>query len=155
MRTFLPRISVRAVGRQVARRGDRRGPHRHARRSMTPVLQLPNPTWFVGCGNMGGAILDGWRVGGLDLGAVTVVRPSGAPVEGARTVRDLAEAGPPPELVVLAFKPQKLDEIAPNLRRYLGARTVLVSLLAGAEAVSLRQRFPGVATVVRAMPNLP
>ena len=122
---------------------------------MNGTLQLPQPTWFVGCGNMGGAILDGWRVGGLDLGAVTVIRPSGKQVEGTRTVTSFADAGPPPKLVVLAFKPQKLDEIAPGLRKWLSAKTVLVSLLAGVETASLRQRFPGVGSVVRAMPNLP
>jgi pyrroline-5-carboxylate reductase len=56
--------------------------------------------------------------------------------------------------VVLAFKPQKLDEIAPELRRHLSANTVVVSMLAGAEAESLRQRFPAVKAIVRAMPNL-
>jgi pyrroline-5-carboxylate reductase len=122
---------------------------------MTGSLQLPNPTWFIGCGNMGGAILDGWRTGGLELGSVTVVRPSGKPVEGARTVTAYAEAGAPPRLAVLAFKPQKLDEVAPELRRRLSARTVLVSLLAGVEAASLRERFPGVGPIVRAAPNLP
>jgi len=122
---------------------------------MSETLQLPRSTWFAGCGNMGGAILDGWRVGGLDLGAVTVIRPSGKQVEGTRTVTSFADAGPPPKLVVLAFKPQKLDEIAPELRKWLSAKTVLVSLLAGVETASLRQRFPGVGSVVRAMPNLP
>jgi pyrroline-5-carboxylate reductase len=104
---------------------------------------------------MGGAILDGWRAGGLDLGQVTVIRPSGTPVEGTRTVTGFASAGPPPKLVVLAFKPQKLGEVAPELRKWLSARTVIVSLLAGVEAASLRQRFPGVGAVVRAIPNLP
>lgn len=122
---------------------------------MTGSLQIPTPTWFVGCGNMGGAILEGWRAGGLDLGAVTVIRPSGAQVEGTRTVATLADAGPPPKLAVLAFKPHKLDEIAPALRQRLSAKTVLVSLLAGVEAASLRSRFPGVGAIVRAMPNLP
>jgi pyrroline-5-carboxylate reductase len=122
---------------------------------MTGTLQLPQPAWFVGCGNMGGAILDGWRMGGLDLSPITVIRPSGKPVAGARVVRSYGEAGPPPALVVLGFKPQMLDEIAAELRRFLGARTVVVSLLAGVEAASLRQRFPGVASIVRAMPNLP
>lgn len=116
--------------------------------------RLPNPTWFVGCGNMGGAMLDGWRSAGLDLGAVTVIRPSGRPVEGARTVTSAADAGAPPRLVVLGFKPQMLDEIAPGLRTRLTARTVVVSLLAGVEAASLRQRFPGAGAIVRAMPNL-
>jgi pyrroline-5-carboxylate reductase len=104
---------------------------------------------------MGGAILDGWRTGGLDLSPVVVIRPSGTGVEGCRVVTSSAKAGPPPKLVVLAFKPQKLDEIAPELRQNLGAKTVIVSILAGVEAESLRQRFPGVGAIVRALPNLP
>jgi pyrroline-5-carboxylate reductase len=122
---------------------------------VSATLQLPAPTWFVGCGNMGGAMLDGWRSGGLDLGGITVIRPSGTQVEGTRTVGSLADAGPAPKLVLLAFKPQKLDDIAPELRRHLSAETVVVSMLAGVEAESLRLRFPGVRAIVRVMPNLP
>ncbi|MFL6784881.1 MAG: pyrroline-5-carboxylate reductase family protein [Sphingomicrobium sp.] len=122
---------------------------------MSGTLELPRPTWFVGCGNMGGAILDGWRVAGIDLSAVTVIRPSGATVEGTNVVANIADAGPAPKLVVLAFKPQKLDEVGPELRRFLSARTTLVSLLAGVEVASLRRRFPGAGAIVRAMPNLP
>ena len=119
------------------------------------MLEIPTPTWFVGCGNMGGAILDGWRMGGLDLSPVTVIRPSGKPVEGTRVVTSVVEAGAPPKIVVLAFKPQKLDEVAPELRRFLSAKTSVVSLLAGVEAASLRERFPAVGAIVRAMTNLP
>jgi pyrroline-5-carboxylate reductase len=104
---------------------------------------------------MGGAILDGWRVGGLDLSPIVVIRPSGRPVEGARVVTSAAEAGAPPRIVVLAFKPQKLDEVAPELRRHLSSKTTVVSLLAGVEAATLRERFPGVGAIVRATPNLP
>ena len=122
---------------------------------MTGALAIPEPTWFVGCGNMGGAILDGWRLGGLDLAPVTVIRPSAKAVEGTRVVSSFAEAGSAPKIAVLAFKPQKLDEIAPQLRQHLSARTVVVSLLAGVEAASLRQRFPGVGAIARASTNLP
>lgn len=122
---------------------------------MSEGPRLPVPTWFVGCGNMGGAILDGWRSAGIDLSGAVVIRPSGSPVDGVRTVNSAAEAGPPPQLVMLAFKPQKLDEIAPQLRSLLSAKTVVVSLLAGVEAASLRERFPGARAIVRAMPNLP
>ena len=122
---------------------------------MTDKLQLPTPTWFVGCGNMGGAVLDGWRLAEIELGPVTVIRPSGKPVEGTRTVASLAEAAAPPKLVVLGFKPQKLDEVAPELRQRLTAKTTVVSILAGVEVASLRQRFPGVRAIVRAIPNLP
>ena len=122
---------------------------------MTETLRLPAPTWFVGCGNMGGAVVDGWRLGGIDLSPVTVIRPSGKAVDGVRVVTNTAEAGPPPRLVVLAFKPQKVDEVAPELRQRLSARTLVVSMLAGVESASLRQRFPGVGAIVRATPNLP
>jgi len=122
---------------------------------MTSGPRLPVPTWFVGCGNMGGAIVAGWRTAGVDLSSAVAIRPSGTPVEAVRTVTSYPEAGRTPELVVLGFKPQKLDEVAPELRKFLSAKTVLVSMLAGVEAASLRERFPGVAAVVRAIPNLP
>ena len=122
---------------------------------MTGTPRLPVPTWFAGCGNMGGAVVAGWRTAGLDLSSAVAIRPSGTPVEGVRTVPTFADAGRPPQLVVLGFKPQKLDEVAPELRKFLSAKTVLVSMLAGVEAASLRERFTGVAAVVRAIPNLP
>lgn len=122
---------------------------------MTETSRIPAPTWFVGCGNMGSAILDGWRMAGFDLSNIVVIRPSGAPIEGVTTVTAFAEAGPPPKLVVLAFKPHKLDEIVPQLRTWLTSKTVVVSILAGVEAASVRQRFPGAGVIVRAIPNLP
>ncbi len=122
---------------------------------MSNSPRLPVPTWFVGCGNMGQAMIAGWRAAGIDLSSAVVIRPSAIPVEGVRTLPSVKEAGSTPSLVVLAFKPQKLDEVAPQLRTYLSAKTVVLSVLAGVEASSLRQRFPGVAAIVRAMPNLP
>lgn len=122
---------------------------------MTDVLTKFAPIWLVGCGNMAGAMVEGWRSAGIDLSNAIAIRPSGTPVEGVRTVASAREAGAPPALVVLGFKPQQLDAVAPELRQHLSARTVLLSILAGVEAGSLRQRFPGVAAIVRAMPNLP
>jgi pyrroline-5-carboxylate reductase len=66
-----------------------------------------------------------------------------------------AEAGAPPKLVILAVKPQKLDEAAAQLRTWLTSKTTIVSLLAGVEAATLRQRFPKAGAIVRVMPNLP
>jgi pyrroline-5-carboxylate reductase len=104
---------------------------------------------------MGGAIVEGWRAAGIDLAPITVIRPSGTAVEGTRTVTMFAEAGVPPKMVVLAFKPQKLDEIAPQLRTWLTSKTVVISLLAGVEVATLRQRFPTAGPIIRAMTNLP
>lgn len=110
--------------------------------------------WFVGCGNMAGAMVEGWRKSGFDLSDAVAIRPSGTPVEGVRTVTAIP-GGPAPRLAVLGFKPQKLDEVAPELGPRMGSETVVVSLLAGAEAASLRERFPEVHSIIRAMPNLP
>lgn len=116
---------------------------------------LDSPCWFVGCGNMAGAMVEGWREGGVDLSQAVAIRPSATPVPGLRTVASLAEAGPPPRLVVLGFKPQQIDEVAPTLQPWLTSRTVIVSILAGVEAASLRARFAKPRAIVRAMPNLP
>ena len=89
--------------------------------------------WFVGCGNMAGAMVEGWRKAGMDLSNAVAIRPSGTPVPGVTTVPELP-AGPPPRLVMLGFKPQKLDEVAHDLVARLGPETVVLSLLAGAEA---------------------
>jgi pyrroline-5-carboxylate reductase len=109
---------------------------------------------MAGCGNMGGAIVEGWRAAGFDLTGLTIIRPSGAEVAGVRTVADVSQAGSAPKVVVLAMKPQKLDEVAASLRPHLSSKTLVVSILAGVELASLRQRFPGVRAIARAMPNL-
>ena len=117
-------------------------------------MQLPSPTWFVGCGNMAGAMVEGWRSAGVDMSMATAIRPSGKSVEGVRTVTSLKEAGAAPRMVVLGFKPQQLDAIAPDLVPWLTSKTIIVSILAGVEAASLRRRFPK-GIIVRAIPNLP
>ena len=116
--------------------------------------QLPKPLWMAGCGSMGGAIVEGWRAAGFDLSGLTIIRPSGEEVAGVRTVSEVREAGSAPAVVVLAMKPQQLDEAAAGLRPHLSSKTLVVSILAGVELASLRQRFPGVRAVARAMPNL-
>jgi len=122
---------------------------------MTQGPQLPRPTWFVGCGNMGSAIVQGWRIAGIDLSNLTVIDPFVAAIDDVRVVAELAEAGPPPRLVVLAVKPQTLDEVAAQLKPWLTSRATIVSILAGVEVGSLKQRFPNANAIVRVMPNLP
>jgi pyrroline-5-carboxylate reductase len=117
-------------------------------------MQLPVPTWFVGCGNMGQAMAEGWRSANVDLSSAVAIRPSGQPVTGLKTVTSVKDAGPAPRMMVLGFKPQKLDEIAPDLQPWITSKTIVVSLLAGVEAESLKKRFPK-AIIVRAIPNLP
>jgi pyrroline-5-carboxylate reductase len=104
---------------------------------------------------MSGAMVEGWRQGGASLADAVVIRPSGRPVNNIRTVTTYGEAGPSPRLVLLGMKPQQLNEVTPKLAPFLTSRSIVVSILAGVEAASLRQRFPNAGAIVRAIPNLP
>lgn len=116
---------------------------------------LPGPMWLVGCGNMGAAMLAGWLAAGVDPAHVSVVRPSGRPIAaGVRVLTDYPE-DEVPAIVVLAMKPHQLDVAAPALAPILDSHSLLVSILAGTELASLRDRFAMPRTIVRAMPNLP
>lgn len=117
-------------------------------------LDRLGPLWVVGCGNMGGALLDRWLACGLDADKLTVIDPTprGAPA-GVRIVGTPAEAGDQPALLLLAVKPQLLDEVAAQLAERLDPAPLVISILAGTRLDALRQRLSP--RVVRAMPNLP
>jgi pyrroline-5-carboxylate reductase len=110
------------------------------------------PIWLIGCGNMAGAMLRRWLAEGLDPVQVTVVTRSGtrAP-DGVRSLTALP-VDETPAILMLGFKPQQLDDIAPTLAHLNPA--ILLSILAGVEEQALASRIPAGA-VVRMMPNLP
>ncbi len=114
---------------------------------------MPHGSWFVGCGNMGGAMVRGWQKAGIDLVGLTAISPSGRDIPGLKVVTGLPEG--PPSWCFLGFKPQMLDRIAPDLAPAIGKDSVVLSLLAGVEAATLRARFPHARAIVRLMPNLP
>jgi len=121
---------------------------------MTDSL-LPGPLWLVGCGNMAGAMLARWLEEGVDPSHVSVIRPSGRPVGHGIRVSAAYPDDEVPALVLLGMKPYQLDAVAPLLAPILDPETILISILAGVEQASLRDRFPAPRNIVKAMPNLP
>lgn len=108
--------------------------------------------WLVGCGNMGGAMLRGWLGAGIDPNAILVIDPMVTDLPTG--VGHVARAhGPSPDLLLLGIKPQMLDDVAPTLP--IGPNTIVVSILAGVECSTLRQRLPGARGYARVMPNMP
>lgn len=116
---------------------------------------MTTQTLFIGCGNMGSAMVAGWLLADQDPAGFTAVRPSGTPVPGIRTVRSIGEADLLPDRIVLGFKPQQLQALAPEVSRWVTSRTTLVSMLAGADCDTLGALFPRARAIVRVMPNLP
>lgn len=119
------------------------------------MTSLPGPLWLIGCGNMAGAMLERWLRVGMDPSQVTVIRPSGKAVAPGVRVLTALPHDEIPALVMLGVKPQKLDEVVPLLAPVLAPETILLSILAGVEQATLRERFPAPANIVKAMPNTP
>lgn len=107
---------------------------------------------LVGCGRMGGALLDGWLRNGLAAGAVHVLDPH--PRAGLSALGISVNGKPPenPAVLVIAVKPQMMAEVLPGLA--VGARTLVVSVAAGVTIAGYEAAFP-MAPIVRAMPNTP
>jgi len=120
---------------------------------------LPSSLVLVGAGKMGGAMLEGWLAVGLRAGAVTVLEPQpSAEIQNLcathrvalnTALRDIR----PPQVVVLAIKPQALEAAAPVVARLVGPETLLISILAGKTIADLARHVPRSAAIVRAMPN--
>jgi pyrroline-5-carboxylate reductase len=116
----------------------------------------PGRVWVIGCGTMGGAMLRGWIGAGLDPAGVTVIEPYPQNVPDGVDVRDsVPGGGDPPDLVLLAVKPQMLGDVTPALAAQIGPRTLLLSILAGVELASLSARFGSAKAIIRVMPNTP
>jgi pyrroline-5-carboxylate reductase len=125
---------------------------------MTP--DLPSSLVLVGAGKMGAAMLEGWLALGLPPSGVTVLDPNPSPELGAlaaargfRLNPELGEVAPP-EILVLAIKPQMLDSVAPGLAPLVGPGTLVLSILAGKTIAGIEGALPGTGAIVRAMPNL-
>ena len=108
---------------------------------------------FVGCGNMGGAMLDGWLAAGIDPATFTIADP------GRETAPDgVTLQGDIPEnafdAVLIGIKPDMLPDLAETIRKATGPDTRIFSVLAGVEVATLRRYFPDVHACVRVMPNL-
>jgi pyrroline-5-carboxylate reductase len=121
---------------------------------------LPRSLVLVGAGKMGGAMLEGWLATGLDPRGVTILDPfagEGVAALCAENGMALNPAAPAagPDALVLATKPQMLDEAAGPVDAIVGPGTVVISILAGKTIADLRARLPRARAIVRAMPNLP
>ncbi len=114
----------------------------------------PSSILLFGCGNMGRAMLNGWLRGGQDAQRFTVVDPSDQSLpEGVRHVRDAGDLHAQFDVIILAIKPQMLNELAPTIRPLLSKDAVLISVLAGSRTETLSHLFTGT-RIMRMMPNL-
>jgi pyrroline-5-carboxylate reductase len=109
---------------------------------------------------MGSAMLSGWLARGLAAEATIVVEPDSETaaglaekLPGIAVVRSLDELDATPDVVVLAVKPQVMDDVLPAASRLEGA--LFLSIAAGKTLSYFADGLGGEAAIVRAMPNTP
>ena len=86
---------------------------------------------LLGCGKMGSAMLAGWLANGLTPSSVYVVDPYPSEWVLAQGVHVNEELPAKPALVLIAVKPQMMQEALPTLQAMGGGETVFLSVAAG------------------------
>ncbi|MHC0054519.1 pyrroline-5-carboxylate reductase [Actibacterium sp. D379-3] len=113
---------------------------------------------LLGCGKMGSAMLQGWLAGGLPPASVWVLDPhpsdwlAGLAEQGLHLNAALPDA---PAIVLVAVKPQMMEQALPQLAPLGNDRTLFLSVAAGTPLGYYERALGAQTPVIRAMPNTP
>jgi pyrroline-5-carboxylate reductase len=117
---------------------------------------------FIGGGNMATSLISGLIADGYDNSLITVSDPDSEKLSqlaarfGIHTEPDNREAVAAAEMIVLAVKPQIMEQVARGLAETIQQTTPLViSIAAGVKGQILRDWLGGNVALVRSMPNTP
>jgi pyrroline-5-carboxylate reductase len=126
------------------------------------ALKIDGTLLLAGAGNMGAAMLAGWLDQGLGPRHVIVQDPDPPPrarellakhgIKAEARVDTLSE---PPAVIVVAVKPQVMDEVFPLLAKLAGKQTVVLTIAAGRTIAGFEKHLGAGTAVVRSMPNTP
>lgn len=116
---------------------------------------------FIGGGNMGRALIGGLIAGGTEASKIHVADPSAEQRQslsddlGVTVHDDNAEAVAGSDVVVVAVKPQVMDDVLASVADAIDGDTLVISVAAGMPLARICKGLGGHDRVVRAMPNTP
>jgi pyrroline-5-carboxylate reductase len=117
---------------------------------------------FIGCGNMGSALISATLRSGLismDKVLVTDVRPERLNYikerEGISTTEDNREAVERSEVIVLTVKPQVMGKVLSEIKNVVTGDKIIISIAAGITTGFIEETLGREVPVVRVMPNTP
>jgi len=124
-------------------------------------LPLRGTLALIGAGKMGGALLEGWLRQGMDPAQVAAFDPQPPPEMAALLKERNIRHNPDPaalerlEVVLVAVKPQFMDEALVQATPLAWHRPLVISVAAGKTIARFEEWCGKDAAVVRAMPNTP
>lgn len=115
---------------------------------------------LIGCGNMGQALLAGWLNAGISAKLISIVDPG---LDADKVDHRIPRANIFPTLehcpgagvAILAVKPSLIEDVCTGISAMPQTPQMVLSVAAGVSSATLAQHLPGVATIIRVMPNLP
>ncbi len=124
---------------------------------------LVGPLLLVGCGKMGGALLQGWLARGLRAADAYAVEPDAALRAAIRERHGVVALAEPkmlptelaPRAIVFAIKPQAMATVLPAYETLARTGAVVLSIAAGTGIARFEAAFGAATPIVRAMPNTP
>jgi pyrroline-5-carboxylate reductase len=124
-------------------------------------ISLGGTLVLLGAGKMGGAMLEGWLKAGVEGHRIAVLDPM--PSEAMKALVNTAGArlNPPvsaiadAEVLVIAVKPQLMEEAVPALAPLGRQRPLILSVVAGKTIASFARHFGETAAIIRSIPNTP
>jgi pyrroline-5-carboxylate reductase len=124
-------------------------------------INLKGTLVLAGAGKMGSAMLEGWLKAGADPAKIIAIDPM-PPQEvlqllakhNIRHNPELSEITDA-EVIVVAVKPQVMDDVLPNLVSLKSSRPVILSVAAGKTIATFAKHFGADASIIRTIPNTP
>lgn len=117
---------------------------------------------FLGAGKMGGIILQALlKNGSLNAkhAVATVAHPERAKALSMKLKlkvgTDNAEAAKNADIIVIAVKPQVVEEVVREISGHVGPKQLIISVAASVPTAMIEKNLPANVPVVRAMPNTP
>lgn len=125
------------------------------------TIKLAGTLVLVGAGKMGGAMLEGWLAAGADPKKIVALDPFASDDMKAlltkhrvalnSDVSSIKDA----EVVLVAVKPQTMEDVLPNIVALGKTNPVIISIAAGKTIATFEKHFGRSASVIRTMPNTP
>lgn len=116
---------------------------------------------LLGAGKMGSAMLSGWLEAGIDAERIAVVDPAPPPEASELIAANAISLNPEiasisdPRVLVIAVKPQVLEDACQALVPLAAGDPLIISIAAGKTIATFERLFGAGARVVRTIPNTP